>query len=67
MEQLIERLNDQAIRLTPDGVDNVQKQIQYLQRQFSGWSKGLKLLKDERPVMRFYGALTLTIKINADW
>ncbi len=67
MEQLIERLNDQIRRPSPEDVDDIQKQIQYLQRDFAGWSHGLELLKSNEPLMRFYGALTLTIKINADW
>ena len=67
MEQLIRRLNDQSNRPSPSQVRDLEKQIQLLQREKSGWRTGFELLRNDDPLMRFYGALTLTIKINADW
>jgi len=67
MEQLIHELLDPTIRSTPKRIDEVQKEIQGLQRGSAGWQLGLELLKDSDSQLRFYGALTLTIKIRTDW
>ena len=67
MEQLIERLNDTSNRPSPDEVREIERSIQSIQRESSGWRVGVDLLASEHPLVRFYGALTLTIKINADW
>src|SRR5947209_20574673 len=67
MEQLIKQLNNQSNRPSPDEVREIERRIQNLQREFSGWRLGVDLLSNEDPLVRFYGALTLTIKINADW
>ena len=67
MEQLIKRLNDQSNPPSPGEVREIERSIQNLQRDFSGWNVGVDLLANEHPLVRFYGALTLTIKTNADW
>jgi hypothetical protein len=67
MEQLIKRLHDTSHAPSPGDIQEIQGRIQNLQRESSGWSVGLDLLANEQPLIRFYGALTLTIKINADW
>lgn len=67
IEQLIKELNDPKNQSLPETIDEIQKQIQRRQREPSAWQLGLDLLSNDEAVMRFYGALTLTIKINADW
>ncbi|KEF61407.1 uncharacterized protein A1O9_02973 [Exophiala aquamarina CBS 119918] len=67
MEQLIAELYHPANQASPERVNALQRQIQQIQRQKSAWQLGLDLLHNDEAVVRFYGALTLTIKINADW
>ena len=67
MEQLIGELYDPLNQSSPERINEVQKQIQLLQREKSAWQLGLDLLNHGEATVRFYGALTLTIKINADW
>ena len=67
MEQLIQELYHPANQSSPERVNELQRQIQLIQRQKTAWQLGLDLLSNEEAVIRFYGALTLTIKINADW
>lgn len=66
MEQLIEELVDLASRPSPARIEEVQREIQRLQREPDGWQRGLALLKKDSPHFRFYGALTLTVKIRTD-
>jgi hypothetical protein len=67
MEQLIKQLHDTSDPPSPSDVREIERRIQSLQREYSGWSVGVDLLANESPLVRFYGALTLIIKINADW
>lgn len=67
MEPLIRALNDPKNQSSPTLIHETQKQLQILQREPSSWQASLDLLHKDEAVMRFYGALTLTIKINADW
>ena len=67
MEQLIRELNVPANQGAPQRINEIQKQIQHLQREKSAWQLGLSFLQHNDALIRFYGALTLTIKINADW
>jgi hypothetical protein len=67
MEDLIRQLNDPRNQGSPDQIHGVSKQLQILQRQKSAWQQGLDFLQHDDPTIRFYGALTLTVKINADW
>lgn len=67
MEQLIEELVNPTSRPTPQRIEEVQREIQRLQRDPAGWHLGLALLKKSSSHFRFYGALTLTFKIRTDW
>ena len=67
MEDLIKELNSPENQSSPGRVQEIQRSIQQLQREKSGWQKGFELLKSHDQISRFYGALTLTIKINTDW
>jgi imidazoleglycerol phosphate dehydratase HisB len=67
MEGLILQLNDPRNQGSPDQIHSISKQLQILQRQKSSWQRGLDFLQHQNPTIRFYGALTLTVKINADW
>lgn len=67
MEQLIVELYHPANQSSPDRIAEIQREIQHLQRQQTGWQLGLDLLGRDDSTVRFYGAHTLIIKINADW
>lgn len=67
MEQLIRELHDAGNQASPERVHEIQRHIQRLQREKAAWQVGLDLLRHDEALVRFYGALTLTIKINADW
>ena len=67
MKQLIEELVDPTSHPTPQRIGVLQKEIQRLQREPTGWQLGLALLKESSSQCRFYGALTLTIKLRTDW
>ena len=67
MEQLIYELNDPVNQASPLRVNHIQQEIQRLQRDQTAWRMGLDMLRHENAIVRFYGALTLTIKVNVDW
>jgi hypothetical protein len=67
MEQLIAELVDQTSRSNPTRIEEVQREIQRLQREPIGWQLGITLLNKSNSHLRFYGALTLTVKIRTDW
>ena len=67
MEQLIRDLNDPTNQAFPERIKQIQTQLQQLQRERSAWDIGLAFLQHDDAIIRFYGALTLTIKINVDW
>jgi hypothetical protein len=67
MEELIRELNSPVNQSSSERIQELQRRIQQLQREKSGWEKGFDLLRSDEQTLRFYGALTLTIKINADW
>jgi hypothetical protein len=67
MEPLIRALNDPRNQGSPPQIHEIQRQLQVLQRESSAWQTSLNFLQNEDAIIRFYGALTLTIKINADW
>lgn len=67
MEPLILELNNPTNQGQPQKIQELQRQIQVLQREKSAWQTGLDFLSHEQATIRFYGALTLTVKINADW
>ena len=67
MEHLIGDFYNPANQSSPERINEIQRRIQLLQRDKSAWQLGLDLLNHGDATVRFYGALTLTIKINADW
>lgn len=67
MEQLIRDLNSPQNQGRPDAINLIQRQIQHLQRQQSAWQIGLDLLRSNEQILQFYGALTVGLKVNADW
>ena len=67
MEQLIRELTDTLTRPSPARIDHLQREIQFLQRQDSAWLVAISLLRNGDSNLRFYGALTLTVKINTSW
>ncbi|RMZ86035.1 hypothetical protein DV737_g303, partial [Chaetothyriales sp. CBS 132003] len=67
MDQLIRDLYSSANQGSKDRVQEIQCQIQQLQRQPSAWQLALDFLHNGDANVRFYGALTLIVKINADW
>lgn len=67
METLIRDLNSPQNQSRPDVINLIQRQIQNLQRQQSAWQGSLNLLKSDDHMLQFYGALTIGLKVNADW
>jgi hypothetical protein len=67
MEPLIRELYKPSNQASPERVNEIQRQIQRLQREKTAWQAGIDLLQHGEAILRFYGALTLTIKINTDW
>lgn len=67
METLIRDLNSPQNQGRPDVINLIQRQIQNLQRQQSAWQGSLDLLKSDDHMLQFYGALTIGLKVNADW
>lgn len=48
-------------------VSRIQAVLQTYQRSQQGWQLADQLLQSQDPHVRFFGALTFTIKINNDW
>lgn len=67
MEHLIQSLNSTANQGKPAVIHELQRQIQQLQAESSAWQGSLDLLDTGDPLLQFYGALTLNIKVHADW
>ncbi|KAI4095613.1 MAG: hypothetical protein LQ344_001544 [Seirophora lacunosa] len=63
-EQLIQQLYQPG---SPHQISEIQEDLQQLQRSSLGWQLADRLLKSEDEKVRFFGALTFTIKINVDW
>lgn len=52
----------------PDAnVSRIQAVLQTYQRSQQGWHLADQLLQSQDPHVRFFGALTFTVKINNDW
>ncbi|KAL8927944.1 MAG: hypothetical protein Q9208_002019 [Pyrenodesmia sp. 3 TL-2023] len=64
VEQLINRLYQPG---NPQDIAETQKHLQRLQRSNEGWHLADALLQSQDEKVRFFGALTFTIKINSDW
>lgn len=67
MEQLIRDLNSPLNQGRPDVINTIQRRIQSLQREPTAWQAGLDLLGTEDQLLQFYGALTIGLKVNANW
>ena len=52
---------------TPQEISKIQDILQNLQRSQEGWQFADALLQSLDDKVRFFGALTFTIKINHDW
>lgn len=48
-------------------VPNIQSKLQLLQKSSDGWQLADALLNSNDDKVRFFGALTFTIKLNSDW
>ena len=48
-------------------INRLQREIQGLQRETTAWQTGLDLLNSDVQLLQFYGALTISLKVNADW
>jgi hypothetical protein len=65
VDTLIQRLYDPG---TPSElVPRVQAKLVELQKSEDGWRMGDALLSRPDPNVRFFGCLTLTVKLNSDW
>lgn len=63
-QQLVQRLYLPG----PSGqIAQIQETLQKLQRSPEGWQLADALLESNDEHVRFFGALTFTIKLNADW
>ncbi|SLM38968.1 Importin-beta, N-terminal domain [Lasallia pustulata] len=62
--KLVQRLYSPG---TPREIGLVQDTLQKLQRSQDGWQIADALLQSPNDKVRFFGALTFTIKINQDW
>ena len=62
--QLVQKLYQPG---TPQDVARIQDALQKLQRSQQGWQFADALLQSRDDKVRFFGALTFTIKINQDW
>ena len=52
---------------SPQQIADIQERVQSLQRSRQGWELADVLLQSQDVNVRFFGALTFTIKINNDW
>ena len=52
---------------SPKKIGKIQETLQRLQRSAEGWQLADALLGSNDDKVRFFGALTFTIKINQDW
>ncbi|EEP79357.1 predicted protein [Uncinocarpus reesii 1704] len=70
-QQLIREATELAQLLSAPGnaslVQNAQARLQALQKSPAGWTIADSLLANDDANVRFYGALTLTMKIHQDW
>ena len=64
LHQLVQKLYQPG---SPQEVARTQDALQKLQRSQQGWQFADALLQSQDEKVRFFGALTFTIKINQDW
>lgn len=58
---------DPANAGNPPKITLIQEKLQTLQKSPQAWLIANSLLSDNGTDLRFFGALTFTIKINQDW
>lgn len=61
------QLYDPANAGNPPKITLIQEQLQTLQKSPQAWLIANSLLSDNGTDLRFFGALTFTVKINQDW
>ncbi|KAE8317807.1 armadillo-type protein [Aspergillus transmontanensis] len=64
---LVSQLYDPANTGNPAKIKAIQEHLQILQKGPQAWLIANNLLSDESTDLRFFGALTFTVKINQDW
>ncbi|KAF5855536.1 hypothetical protein ETB97_009009 [Aspergillus alliaceus] len=64
---LVSQLYDPANTGNPAKIKAIQEHLQILQKGPQAWLIANDLLSDESTDLRFFGALTFTVKINQDW
>ncbi|KAL4933131.1 putative importin 13 [Aspergillus undulatus] len=64
---LVSQLYDPANSGNPAKINVLQEQLQNLQKGPHAWLIANSLLADENTDLRFFGALTFTVKVNHDW
>ena len=52
---------------SPAEIASIQNTLQKIQRSSEGWQFADELLKSADDNVRFFGALTFTIKVKLDW
>ena len=62
--QLIHRLYQPGV---PEELSRIQDILQDVQRSPDGWQLADSLLERQDQHVRFFGALTFTVKLNSDW
>ncbi|PWY75182.1 importin 13 [Aspergillus heteromorphus CBS 117.55] len=66
-KSLVYQLYDPANTGNPAKIKVIQEQLQSLQKSPQAWQIANDLLTDANTDLRFFGALTFTVKINNDW
>ncbi len=64
VEELVKRMYQPG---SPQVIAAIQEQLQNLQRSAEGWQLADVLLSSTDDKVRFFGALTFTVKLNLDW
>jgi hypothetical protein len=64
LEQLVQRFYQPG---PSQDITKIQSQLQKWQRSEAGWEVAERLLGSLDPNVRFFGALTITVKLNLDW
>ncbi|KAL2868217.1 putative importin 13 [Aspergillus lucknowensis] len=64
---LVSQLYDPTNTANPTKIKVIQEHLQNLQKGPHAWVIANSLLNDESTDLRFFGALTFTVKVNHDW
>lgn len=62
--QLVQQMYSQS---APQDIARIQSTLQSFQRTFRAWTLADALLRSSDVNVRFFGALTFTLKIKLDW